>query len=117
MTPVAIYCDEDVHGAVTRGLRRIGIDATSAATEGNLGLPDEVQLLIATSLNRSLLTHNIQDFPRLHQESVMRGSHHAGIIVARQDLAIGEMIRRVAHLASALSADDMQDRLEYLSGW
>jgi hypothetical protein len=66
---------------------------------------------------RALLTHIVQDFPRLHYEPLGRGDHHAGIIVARQDHSIGEIIRRTARLCSTLTAEDMKDRLEYLSSW
>lgn len=117
MTPCAVYCEEDVHGAVLRGLRRIGADATSAPAEGNLGLDDEAQLLWATTAGRVLLTHNVRDFPRIHYEFAARGESHGGIVVARRDLSIGEIIRRVAHLCSTLSADDLRERLEYLSNW
>lgn len=117
MTPVAISCDEDVHAAVCRGLRRLGIDATSAAREGRLGAGDKEQLLWAIAANRCLLTHNIHDFPRIHAEFLQRSARHAGIIVARQDLSIGEMIRRVARLTTTLSAEDMKDRLEFLGAW
>ena len=93
MTPPQIYCDEDVHGAVRRGLLRLGLDVTSAPAEGRLTLSDEEQLAWASSHQWVLLTHNVEDFPRMHYEIIARGEHHAGIIVARQDLSIGEIIR------------------------
>ncbi len=42
--------------------------------------------------------------------------HHAGVIVSRQR-PIGDVMRRLLHLARTLDADGMQDRLEYLSNW
>ena len=44
------------------------------------------------------------------------GRHHAGIVVSSQR-PIGEVIRRLLHLASALDAESMRDRLEFLSDW
>lgn len=117
MRPPAVYCDEDVHGAVVRGLRRIGLHTTSTAFVGNLGLDDEAQLRWSSAAGRVLLTHNVQDFPRIHYEFAARGESHSGIVMGRQDLSIGEIIRRGAHLCSTLSAEDIQDRLEYLSAW
>lgn len=117
MKPPSIYCDEDVHGAVWRGLKRLSIDATSVAIEGRLGLNDEAQIAWAIASGRVILTHNVEDFPRMHAEILERGERHAGIIVGRQDMSVGEIIRRVAHLCTTLTADDMLDRLEYLSGW
>jgi hypothetical protein len=96
---------------------RLGIDATSAPAEGRLALSDDEQLAWASSQQRVLLTHNVEDFPRMHYEVTARGEHHSGIIVARQNLSVGEIIRRVAHLCASLAADDMWDRLEYLGNW
>lgn len=117
MDRVAIYCDENVHSAVARGLQRMGIDATTAVTEGKLGLSDEEQLHHAASAHRVLLTHNVQVFPRLHRDFRSQSQRHAGIIVARQDLSIGEIIRRVVHLSAMMSTDDMENRLEFLGSW
>ena len=111
--PPSIYCDEDVPAAVRRGLVRLGIDTTSAASESKLGLQDQDQLDYAISFSRVLLTHNVEDFPRIHRNMMTEGKHHSGIIVGRQDLAIGEIIRRVARVCAALSAEDMRERLEY----
>jgi hypothetical protein len=44
------------------------------------------------------------------------GRHHAGIIVSSQR-PIGDVIRRLLHLASALDAESMRDRLEFLTDW
>src|SRR3989442_14518715 len=108
--PPSIYCDEDVHGAVCRGLLRLGIDASSVATQGNLGLENEEQLAYAASSGRALFTHNVEDFPRIHRDMMIAETHHAGIIVCRQDLGIGEIIRRIARLCAALTAEQMHNR-------
>lgn len=46
----------------------------------------------------------------------MARQHHAGIIVSFQR-PIGDMLRRLLHLANVLDADTMLDRLEFLSDW
>ena len=112
-----IYCDEEVHGAVSRGLVRLGITATSAVAEKQTGISDPAQLAYSVNRGWCILTHNVEDFPRLHAEVVGSEEHHTGIIVCRQDLAIGEIIRCVSRLCATLSAEDMRDRLEYLGGW
>lgn len=48
--------------------------------------------------------------------SSLGGESHAGIIVAKQ-ASVGEIVRRFLRLAAALSAEDMENRLEYLSNW
>jgi hypothetical protein len=47
---------------------------------------------------------------------MQQGEHHAGIIVSTQ-MDIGDVLRRLNNLATALSLDAMQDRLEYLRNW
>ena len=43
---------------------------------------------------------------------------HAGVIVAAQQCYnIGEELRRIMRLISRLSAEDMRNRLEFLSSW
>jgi hypothetical protein len=42
--------------------------------------------------------------------------HHAGLVVSKQR-PIGDALRRLIHLGKTLGAEDMQDRLEYLSNW
>jgi hypothetical protein len=42
--------------------------------------------------------------------------HHSGLIIAKQ-ISVGEIVRSFLHLALTLSAEDMEDRLEYLSNW
>lgn len=117
MSRIKIYTDEDIHGSVAPALIRRGIHATSTPQQGNLGLSDKEQIRFATRIRAVLLTHNIQDFPRLHYEMIGSGESHCGIIVAKQRLSIGEIVRRVLRLASILDANDMIDRLEYLSHW
>ena len=74
------------------------------------------QLVWATRENRVLLTFNVSDFSRIHEEWVGSSRHHAGIIVSSQR-SIGDLLRRIVALASSLNAEEMRDRLEFLSNW
>ena len=80
------------------------------------GKSDEEQLRYATSINAVLLTHNIQDFPRIHYESMERGVSHSGVIVAKR-VSVGMIVKGFLRLASKLSSEDMINRLQYLSNW
>jgi hypothetical protein len=53
----------------------------------------------------------------LHGEFLREGKSHAGIIVAAQGPAIGERLRRLLKLNDSLTAEEMKDRLEFLSNW
>jgi len=116
MNPPCIFTDEDIHGAVAVQLRVAGLDAISTPEAGRLGEPDLSQLIWASQQGRMLVTFNVPDFTRLHHDWMKQGQHHAGVVVSDQR-PVGEVLRRLLHLAQSLSADDMKDRLEYLSNW
>ena len=116
MKRIRIYTDEDVSISVCKALRLRGFKAFATIEENKCESSDVEQLEYATSIMAVLLTHNIQDFPRIHYEFMKNNSHHHGIIVAKQ-VAVGEIIKCIVRLAATLSAEDMRDRLEYLSNW
>ncbi len=116
MSAIRFLMDEDVYGAVSSALRRAGIDALSTTEAGRGGESDQSQLDWASNENRALLTFNVGHFAALHAVRIAEGRHHAGIIVSAQR-PIGEVIRRLVHLASALDAESMRDRLEFLGDW
>lgn len=116
---IRLYMDEDtMHSPVITGLRARGIDVASVTEEENEGLEDIDQLEYATAHNRVLCTGNSGDFLRLHTEYLRQGKTHAGIIIiTQQRYGIGEQIRRLLRLIAAKSAEDMQNNIEFLSGW
>jgi hypothetical protein len=116
MTSIRFFTDEDVYGAVAVQLRAAGFDAVSTPDMNRLGELDEPQLEWATQEHRVLVTFNVGHFAQLHYQWMASSRHHAGLIVSRQR-SIGEVMRRLLHLARTLEADDMLDRLEYLSNW
>jgi len=74
-----LYSNENFPLPAVEALRRLGHDVltTHDAGKSNAGIPDEEVLRFAAENGRAVLTHNRQDFIRLHRES----SGHAGIIV------------------------------------
>jgi hypothetical protein len=116
MSAIRFFTDEDVYGAVAPALRREGIDAVSTPEARGGGESDESQLDWASRENRALFTFNVGHFANLHAMRMAEGRHHAGVAVSSQR-PIGDVIRRLVHLASALDAESMRDRLEFLSDW
>jgi hypothetical protein len=46
------------------------------------------------------------------------GESHAGIILAvQQRYSVGEQMRRLLRLIDTLTAEEMRDRIEFLSAW
>lgn len=62
------------------------------------------------------MTFNVGDFMHLHAEYFQAQMTHWGIIVSKR-LPIGEVVKRMLHLLNSLTADEMQNRLEYLTDW
>jgi hypothetical protein len=116
MNRIRFSTDEDIYGTVALRLRPGGYDAISTPEAGRLGEDDPSQLAWATREGRVLITFNVADFARQHQEWIVRGDIHTGIVVSHQR-PIGEMIRRLLNLGQSLSSDEMLERLEYLSNW
>ena len=105
------------HGLV-RALRTRGADVLTPLEAGTTASSDLEQLRHATALGRAIYTYNVPDFCRTHADFLKRFEPHGGIIVAdQQSLSIGEQMRRLLRLMATLSADEMQNRLEFLAAW
>ena len=119
MTAIRLYVDEDsVSRAFVQGLRARAVDVTTVQDAGTVGWLDEDQLRWATSQQRVLYSFNVRDFYRLHSANLARGESHAGIILAiQQRHSIGDQIRGFLHLHASLTAEDMIDRVEFLTHW
>lgn len=116
MSAPRFFTDEDVYGSVAPALRKAGWDAVSTREVGRLGESDSAQLEWAANANRVLVTFNVAHFVALHADWMQHGQQHAGIVVSSQR-PIGDVIRRLVHLANTLNAETLQNRLEYLSNW
>jgi uncharacterized protein with PIN domain len=113
---IKLFLNEDVHTRLAKALRQRGFDVLTTVEADMLGISDEEQLALATSQGRVVLSFNRGDYARLHKRYAEHGWEHCGIIVSEQ-YPIGELLRRMLNLLMSLSADDMRNRLEYLSQW
>ena len=116
MTAPRFLTDEDVYAVVASALRKAGLDAVSTPDVDRLGESDESQLAWAVSQGRILVTFNVAHFAALHAQWISQGQHHADIIVSIQR-PIGDLLRRLFHLADTIDAESMQVHIEYLSDW
>jgi hypothetical protein len=114
VTRLRIYTNESVPVAAADGLRRRQVEAWSARDSGHLGWSDEEQLAYACREQAALFTHD-QDFLRIAHRWASEGREHWGVIYAsQQKLAIGDCVRRLIEYATILTAEDMQNRIEFL---
>lgn len=116
MSKPTFFTDEDVCAAVAVGLRKAGLGAVSTPETGRLGESDESQLAWAAGQGRVLITFNVAHFSVIHSAWIGKNRHHSGIVVSSQR-SVGDMLRRLLHLADTLDATAMQDRLEFLGDW
>ena len=108
---IRIYADENVNVAVVEGLKRRGVDISSAVDTGKLGLSDEEQLIYAKEERAVIFTHD-DDFLSMVAGS---GTEHYGIIyVHQQHLSIGECIRRLKTIVETTSPEEMHNRILFL---
>lgn len=114
-----LHLDEDADAhALLKALRDRGLDVSSSRELRLLRWTDEKQLAWAMSEARVIYTYNAADFCRLHTEILREQHHHAGIIIGdQQTLSIGEEMRRLLRISEARSANDLRDRIEFLSNW
>lgn len=119
MSQIRLYLDEDsMRKSLVFGLRARSVDVFTAAESHMINRQDEDHLTAASAAGRALFTYNISDYCDLHQSWMNLQRTHAGIIVApQQHYSVGEELRRIMRLISRCSAEQMQNRLEFLSSW
>jgi len=79
---------------------------------------DEDHLAFATAQGRVLCSFNVGDFYRLHTSYMAQHTSHTGIVLARQQqYSVGEYMRRLLRLMAHLTAEEMHNRVEFLSAW
>ena len=115
---VRLCLDEDsARHSLARELRVRGADISTAQEAGMAGRTDEDQLEWAAANGRTLYSFNRGDFYRLHTLWLRGGRFHSGIILSRQDLSLGEQMRRLLRLINRLTPEEMQNRVEFLNHW
>jgi predicted heme/steroid binding protein len=115
---IRLYLDEDSERhSLVRELRARGTDVITAAEAGMTGRTDEEQLDWAALNGRALYTFNRGHFYQLHSSWLRQDRTHSGIVLSRQDLSVGEQLRRLLRLINRFTAEEMRNRVEFLSAW
>jgi hypothetical protein len=116
---IRLYFDEDsMRWALIRALQARGVDVTTALAEDMIERSDADHLAYATQQGRTLFSFNVGDFYQLHTEYLAQGKSHAGIILApQQRYPVGDQMRRLLKLIATKSAEEMKNKVEFLSAW
>jgi hypothetical protein len=100
--------------ALVSALRARGVDVLTAQEATMIERPDDEHLAFATIHGRVLYSFNVGDYYRLDAQ----GTLHAGLILAQQQRhSVGDQMRRLLRLISSIPAEEMRNRVEFLSSW
>ncbi len=119
MSQVRLYLDEDaMRKSLVFGLRARNVDGLTAAEAEMINRDDQDHLAAAATSGRELYTFNVADYCILHQAWLAEKRIHAGIVaVQQQRYSAGEKLRRLMRLISTVTAEEMRNRIEFLSVW
>lgn len=119
MSQIRLYIDEDSNRrGLVLSLQARGIDVITTLSANRLRCTDEEQLMWASEQGRVLYSSNVRDFYRLHTTFLTQGEFHGGIILAQQQrYSLGEQMRGILRLIAVKSAEEMQNKVEFLSAW
>ena len=99
-----LVLDEMIGPRVAQELRSRGLDVVAVSERTDLrALPDEAVLDFAREDGRAVVTRNIGDFARPHQQLLAEGRPHAGIVMVTRQ-AFPQNRGFVGALVNALTA-------------
>jgi hypothetical protein len=119
MSQTRLYLDEDaMRRSLVFGLRARNVDLLTASEAQMVNHGDQDHLAAASAAGRVLYTFNVADYCALHEIWISQERFHAGIIVApQQRYSVGEELRRLMRLIGTVPAEEMRNRIEFLSAW
>jgi predicted nuclease of predicted toxin-antitoxin system len=111
---VGLYMDVHIPEAITRGLRRRGVDVLTAQEDGAARLEDDELLDRATELGRALFTED-DDLLAEATSRQRSGKPFAGVVFIRQRAAdIGRCIEDLELIARVNDSEDTANWVQYL---
>lgn len=110
----ALYMDVQVPAAITRGLRRRGVDALTAQEDGTARLEDPALLDRATALGRIIFTRD-RDFLAEAVRRQRAGLPFATVVYARQlRVSIGHCVEDLEIIFRSASPDETVGHIIFL---
>ena len=108
---IRFHLDEHCPHAVAAGLRRHGVDVTTATDAGLLHAADDEHLAFSLAENRVIFTRD-EDYLSANA----RGVPHRGIVYCHQkkNLSIGDIIDSLLLIWEVYEPDEMANRVEYI---
>ncbi|NET53689.1 MAG: hypothetical protein F6K09_35110 [Merismopedia sp. SIO2A8] len=111
---VALYMDENVHGAITKGLQKLDVDVLTVQDDNRSGMPDPEVLDRATELQRILFSQD-DDLLAEAKRRQIQGTDFVGVVFAHQvRVSIGTCIRDLELVAKLGRLDEFENRVQFL---
>ena len=109
-----LYMDENVHGAITIGLRLRQIDVLTVQEDGYSGADDIIILNRATALKRLIFSQD-KDFLIEANNRQVQGMEFVGVIYGHQlMISIGDCIRDLELIAKLGKLEEFANKVQYL---
>lgn len=111
-----LLLDEHIWVYLATLLREQGFDVVHVSEDRLAGMSDEEVLQVAVENHRAVVTFNVKDFVPLAIQYFDDGKEHYGIVVSDQ-IAQGELKKRVTKLLSSVSAEDLKNTVRFLQDY
>lgn len=109
-----LYMDVHVPLAITRGLRRRGVDVLTSQQDGTTELPDSQLMERASKLGRILFSRD-QDLLVEAAQRRRSGTPFATVVFARQtEVSIGRCVADLEIIAKTATAEEAVNQVVYL---
>ena len=109
---LSLYMDHHVPAAITRGLRKRGVDVITAYEDGRARTSDEELLDRATELGRILVTRD-EDFLSIANKWNTANRHFPGIAYLVQ-ITIGRIVNDLHLIVEASKPEELAEQIIYL---
>ena len=111
---LTLYFDENVHGAIFKGLHRLGIDVRRVQDEGQSETPD--LLILDRALANGWVVYTMdEDFLAEARKRQITGDPFCGVIYNHKlRLSVGQIIEDLFAIAECALPEEYVNRVEYL---
>lgn len=111
---VSLYMDENVHGAITTGLRQREVDVLTVQEDDRSGIADCEVLDRATEIQRVLFSQDDDLVAEANNRQTL-GIDFPGVVFARQSrVSIGTCIRDLELIAKLGEPEEFKNRVQFL---
>jgi len=114
MQPPKLHLNEHLSPRLADQLRKYGFDVTSTLEVGLVEADDAEQLAYAAANQRAIVTFNHRDFAVLHEQFLVSGKEHWGIVFSTEE-TLDVLRRRLLRLLNTLSDDSLKNQIRWLN--